>query len=95
MVSQVNGSFVAKDKSMAAYLKQVMRLLPSFERFELVHIRLCENSRPNALSKLENSKDSELLTIVHIEHLPRPSISKNKDPHRPHHCVSTKPHSVL
>lgn len=38
VVSQVNGNFTAKDKSIAAYLKQVIELLLIFEKFELLQI---------------------------------------------------------
>lgn len=34
VVSQVNGNFSTKDKSMAAYLKLVMEFVPTFERFK-------------------------------------------------------------
>lgn len=61
---------------MATYLKHAMEFLPTFEKFELVHIPHCEDSHVNALSKLASSKDSELLTVVYIEHLLRPSIYK-------------------
>ncbi|XP_022852055.1 uncharacterized protein LOC111373710 [Olea europaea var. sylvestris] len=35
VVSQVNGNFVVKDSSMAAYLKLILDLIPHFERFEI------------------------------------------------------------
>jgi ribonuclease HI len=74
VVSQVHGNFSAKDKSMAAYLKLVMSYVPSFERFELMQIPRSYNSHADALAKLASSKDSELLNVVPIEHLLRPSI---------------------
>lgn len=64
---------------MAVYLKLVMEFVPTFERFELVQIPRCENFNIDALSKLASSRNSELLTLVPIEHLSRPSISKNKE----------------
>lgn len=64
---------------MTAYPKQIMELLPTFERFELVQIPCCENSHGNALSKLAISKDSELLAMVPMEHLPMPSIYEELD----------------
>lgn len=76
VVSQVGGEFAAKDKAMATYLKVVMRLLPNFDRFELTHIPRNENHHADALSKLAGSRDSELLAVVLIEHLPRSSIAK-------------------
>lgn len=61
VVNQVNNSFLAKDKSMAAYLKLVMELIPNFEKFELVQISHFENFLADALAMLASSKDSELL----------------------------------
>ncbi|XP_022877018.1 uncharacterized protein LOC111395264 [Olea europaea var. sylvestris] len=76
VVCQVNGSFSARDKIMASYLKMVMNLLPSFERFEIIQIPRLENTHANALSA--SSKDSELLAIVPIEHLLVPSTEAPK-----------------
>ncbi|XP_022849846.1 uncharacterized protein LOC111371929 [Olea europaea var. sylvestris] len=73
IVSQVNGNFSVKDKTMASYLKVVMNLIPSFEKFELTLIPRIENSHADALSKLTSSKDSELLTVVPLEYLLLPS----------------------
>lgn len=69
VVSQVNGTFIARKMSMSSYLKLVMSLLGSFEKFELIQILRDENAHANALSKLANSKDFELLTVISIEHL--------------------------
>lgn len=33
VVSEINGNFIARDKSMAAYVKKVIDLLSSFENF--------------------------------------------------------------
>ncbi|XP_022877058.1 uncharacterized protein LOC111395308 [Olea europaea var. sylvestris] len=74
VVSQVNGNFSAKDKTVASYLKMVMNLIPSFEKLELIQIPHIENSHADALSKLPSSKDSELLAVVPIEYLLLPSI---------------------
>lgn len=72
VVNQVHGNFSAKDKSMAAYLKLVMRFVPSFVRFKLMHIPRTDNFHAGALAKLASCNDSELLMIP-IEHLSRPS----------------------
>ncbi|XP_022875567.1 uncharacterized protein LOC111394008 [Olea europaea var. sylvestris] len=63
VVSQVNGSFSAKDKTMASYLKMIFRL---------------KNAHADALSKLTSSRDFELLAIVPIEHLLMPSIEASE-----------------
>ncbi|XP_022869393.1 uncharacterized protein LOC111388815 [Olea europaea var. sylvestris] len=79
VVSQVNGKFVAKDSGLAVYLKLVLNLVPQFERFELVEVPRLENTHVDALSKLASSRDSELLKIVLIERLPKPSISGDEE----------------
>lgn len=52
-----------------------MDSLPSFEKFKLVQNLRIENAHTNALSKLASNKDSELLTVVPIEHLLKSSIT--------------------
>lgn len=79
VVNQVNGIFMARDKNMAEYLKLVMDLLPTFERFELIQVTRQENSQADALSKLASSKDSELLKIVPVEHLAKPSTKRGEE----------------
>ncbi|XP_022859985.1 uncharacterized protein LOC111380604 [Olea europaea var. sylvestris] len=79
VVSQMNESFSARDKTMVSYLKMVMNLLLSFEKFKIMQIPLLENAHADALSKLTSSKDSELLAIVPIEHLITPSTEASED----------------
>ncbi|XP_022850205.1 uncharacterized protein LOC111372209 [Olea europaea var. sylvestris] len=76
--SQVNDRFSARDKTMASYLKIVMNLLPSFEKFKIIQIPHIENALVDALSKLASSKDSKLLPIVPIEYLLTPSTEAPK-----------------
>ncbi|XP_022851791.1 uncharacterized protein LOC111373492 [Olea europaea var. sylvestris] len=77
--SQVNEKFTVKDSGMTAYLNFVMNLVPHFERFELVQVPCLKNTYTDALSKLASSRDSELLKIIPIERLPKPSISGGED----------------
>ncbi|XP_022869271.1 uncharacterized protein LOC111388718 [Olea europaea var. sylvestris] len=79
IMNQVSGSVAAKDSSMVVYLKLVLDLIPQFERFELIQVSRLENTHTDALSKLGSSKDSELLKIVPIEHLSKPSISGGEE----------------
>ncbi|XP_022881066.1 uncharacterized protein LOC111398385 [Olea europaea var. sylvestris] len=69
----------AKDSGMAAYLKFVLNVVPHFKRFELIQVPHLENTHAYVLSKLANSRDSELLKIVPIELLPKPSISGGEE----------------
>lgn len=79
VVSQVNNSFSAKERSMAAYLKLVVGFIPAFENFKLAQISHSENVHTDLLLKLASCKDSELLTIVLIEHLFRHSVAKGEE----------------
>lgn len=45
----------------------------------LTQIPHSENSHVDALLKLARNKDSEMLVVVLIEHLPRPSTFKDKE----------------
>lgn len=63
MVSQVNGSFTVKEKSMPAYLKQVTEFLFTFDKFELVQIPRSENFHTDALPKQASSNDSALILV--------------------------------
>lgn len=74
IVSQVNGRFAAKDSGLATYLKLVLSLVSHFEKFKLVQVPRLKNTNADVLSKLTSSKDSELLNIVPIECLLKPSI---------------------
>lgn len=60
---------------MVAHLKFVRDLLIFAENFELTQIPLIENAHTDALSNLANSKDSELLMVVPVEHILKPFIA--------------------
>ncbi|KAL2462191.1 Ribonuclease H [Abeliophyllum distichum] len=49
VVSQVNGTFTAREQFMVAYMKKVKDLLSHFEVFELLQILRIENGYANAL----------------------------------------------
>lgn len=49
VVNQINGSFAAKDKCMAAYLKKVMKLIPCFDKLKLTQIPRVENLHADTL----------------------------------------------
>ncbi|XP_022867832.1 uncharacterized protein LOC111387503 [Olea europaea var. sylvestris] len=77
--SKVNGNFATKNSSMVVYLKFVLDLVPHFERFELTQVPCLENTHVDVLSKLASNKDLELLKVVPIEHLLKPSTSGGKE----------------
>lgn len=49
VVSQVNDNFIARNKGMIAYHKQVVDLLPSFEKFELTQTFHLKSAYADAL----------------------------------------------
>lgn len=53
-------------------------IFPSFEKLELSQIPCSKNAQANGLSKLIRSKDSDMLTVVPIEHLSRPPLLRVK-----------------
>ncbi|KAL2453064.1 RVT 3 domain-containing [Abeliophyllum distichum] len=61
VVSQVNGTFTAREQSMVAYLKKAKDLLFHFEEFELLQIPRIENGYVDAFSKLSSSNASNLI----------------------------------
>ncbi|XP_022847633.1 uncharacterized protein LOC111370170 [Olea europaea var. sylvestris] len=79
VVNQVNGDFTAKDGNMLAYLKLVLDIIPHFKRFEPTQVPRLENAHADALSKLASSMNSELLNIVPIEHLSKPSTFEGEE----------------
>lgn len=78
------------NRNMAAYLKLIMKFIPSFKKFELVEVPRAENDHVDALSKLASNKDSKLFIVVPIENLHRPSTSKGEEvmwvKDTPHDC---------
>lgn len=61
---------------MAAYLKLVMDLLPSFEKFEFVQTLCLKNIHAYALSKLASNNYFKLLRGVYANHFAKPLIAK-------------------
>ncbi|KAL2542608.1 RVT 3 domain-containing [Abeliophyllum distichum] len=61
VVCQVNENFTIIEKGITAYLKLVRKLIPCFEKFELIQDPRANNDNNDALSKLANKNDSELL----------------------------------
>ena len=61
---------------MAAYLEKVKAELQNFSGHEVKHIDREDNSNADALAKLTTSRDAELLHLVPIEIIPKPSITK-------------------
>ena len=63
---------------MILYLKKVRVLLKKFIRVQVKHVPRSENSQANALAKLATASQEDLGRLVHIEHLPEPSVCVDK-----------------
>ena len=65
---------------MILYLKKVRELLKMSIRVRVKHVLRVENSRADALAKLETASQEDLGRLILVEHLPEPSISiENKE----------------
>ena len=60
---------------MILYLKKVRELLKKFIPVQVKHVPRAENSRADASAKLATASQEDLGKLIHIEHLPEPSIS--------------------
>ena len=60
---------------MILYLKKVRELLKKFIQVQVKHVPRAENSRAVALEKLATTSQEDLGRLIHVEHLPEPSVS--------------------
>ena len=60
---------------MILYLKKVRELLKKFVRVQVKHVPRSDNSRADALAKLETASQEDLGRLTLIKHLPEPSVS--------------------
>lgn len=64
---------------MAAYLAKVQEMLHALWRYTIRQVPRQQNCNANALAKLATTKDSKLISVVHVDHLETPSISDTED----------------
>ncbi|XP_024021322.1 uncharacterized protein LOC112091560 [Morus notabilis] len=76
VVGQVNEEYPARGEKMGAYLRKVKEELVRFKSYEILQIPRAENTNTDALAKLASSRDSDILGIVPIEELERPTIEE-------------------
>ncbi|XP_056691841.1 uncharacterized protein [Spinacia oleracea] len=77
IISQINGSYAAKDSKMQAYLEVAKRLVSKFNSCALQQISRHQNTQADALANLgSNIKPTKLTTI----HLMYPAITKETLP---------------
>ena len=75
VVKNIEDSYEARGEKMILYLKKVRELLKKFLRVQVKHVPRVENSRADALAKLETTSQEDLGRLIPIEHLPKPSVS--------------------
>ena len=69
IVSQVNGSYVAKDSKMIDYLKIANSLFQKFESYTLSQVPRDQNTEADALAGLGSSFSSGNISQIPIVHL--------------------------
>ena len=74
VVNQVNDIFLAREANMAAYLDKAKKQLSLFSTASIELIPRSKNSNADALVKLASARDADLLDVVFIEFLAKPSI---------------------
>ena len=74
VVNQIEDTYEAKGEKIILYLKKVMDLLKKFVLVQVRHIPRAENSRADALEKLETTSQEDLSRLTPIEYLVEPSI---------------------
>ena len=79
VVKQIEDSYEAKGEKMILYLKKVRELLKKFIRVQIRHIPRAENSRVDALTKLETTSQEDLNRLTPVEHLSEPSVDLNNE----------------
>ena len=65
---------------MAAYLQRAKDLLKSFSSYTIHQVPRSQNAKAYALARLASTKDAELLEVIHVEFLSRPSIHPTYQP---------------
>ena len=76
MVSQVDGSFEAKDSRMVEYLKLVGQLMSEFHKARVVQISRGKIKHADSLATLASSMDDCIPRLITIEVLSKPSIEQ-------------------
>ena len=78
-VNQVNDVYLARGERMAAYLEKAKKLMDIFPIIFVEVIPRTKNKNADALAKLASTKDVELLDVVFVEFLAKPSIRQQPE----------------
>lgn len=74
VVSQVDGSFEAKNSQMVEYLRLVGQIMSKFQKAKVIQITRGQNRYADSLPTLALSLDSEIPQLIMIEVVREPSI---------------------
>ena len=74
VVCQVTDEYQARGEKMAAYLQKVKDLLSAFSSFKIQQVPRAQNTQVDTLARLASTKDAELLEVIPVEFLNKPSI---------------------
>ena len=79
VVKQIKDSYEARGEKMILYLKKVRELFKKFIRVQVKHVLRAENTRADAMEKLETTSQEDLDRLVLVKHLPEPSVNANNE----------------
>ena len=75
VVKKIEDSYKARGEKIVLYLKKVRELLKKFIRVQIRHVPRVENTRADALAKLETVPQEDLDRLIPVEHLLEPSVN--------------------
>ncbi|XP_076924610.1 uncharacterized protein LOC143587105 [Bidens hawaiensis] len=78
IAGQINGTYEAKNDSMASYASQAKDLMLQFSSCKVIHIKRSENKSADALSKLASTNFEHFAKDIHIEILDRPFVPQHQ-----------------
>ncbi|XP_076916782.1 uncharacterized protein LOC143576613 [Bidens hawaiensis] len=74
----INGTYVAKNDVMAAYLLKAKDLILQLSSCKVIHIKRSEKKSSDALSKLASTNFEHFAKDIRVEVLDRPSVLRNQ-----------------
>lgn len=75
VVSQVEGTFEAKDSRMVNYLKLVKKMMGKLQKIRLVQISQGQNRHADSLATLASSLTDKMPWLIEVEVIKEPSIN--------------------
>nr|GEW72073.1 reverse transcriptase domain-containing protein [Tanacetum cinerariifolium] len=78
VANQINGSYIAKEKSMIQYLEKVKTLISGFKKFSIKQVPRSKNKKADALSNIASTSFAHLTKQVLVEVLKEKSIEEKE-----------------